>query len=313
MVVIQSQVGNQLFQTAFKWIQLHSDTARIIVLAVLLIAFLLLVYNLFKESSEAFVLYLLVISMTILWFFNSNEFVIKPVFWDSFSFELVYLTLLLLLSCFIFYLAPKLSRELGFLIYGLAFASPTFREAVKTFDKNFFVLFFFVATLALIMNLSYTPKTFRAVLDTFLLSIFTVISIELNFYASAIPLAFIIAFPKRNKRNYVYIGLTLIGIVVLSEIFGTSISTKLFDKSCLYVLTRFIKESFIQLVLILYLFATNFKVAIRMRGQVLFLLILTLMYLPLLTVHPMLFAPLIVVSSALSIRLTQKLYIIAQT
>ncbi|MBO8175448.1 MAG: hypothetical protein H0Z18_09340 [Thermococcus sp.] len=146
-----------------------------------------------------------------------------------------------------------------------------------------------------------------------MLSVFTVVSIGLNAYASVILPAFIIAFPKRHRRNYVYIGLTIIGIIIFSKVFGISISTKLFDKSSLYILARFIKESLVQLVLLCYLFVTNFKIAIRMRGQVLFLLILTIAYLPLLTVHPWLFASLVIVTSALSIRLTQKLYLITQT
>lgn len=304
---------SQLFPFVSSWLQLYPDTARIIVLGTLFVLLFALVYNLFRESRESFVLYLLVLFISILWFSNSNEFVVHMIFLDFLSSALIYFALLLLLSCFIFYLAPKPSRELGFLIYGLIFASPTFRETIKTFDKNFFALFFFILTLAVIMNFSSTLNTSRITLETFLLYIFTAVTVALNIYASIILLAFIITLPKGYRRDYIYIGLMVIGTIVLLNIFGASTLTELVTKNSPFMLTRFIKESLVQLVLLCYLFVTNFKIAIRMKGQILFLLILTVVYLPLLTIYPPLFAPLIVIVSTLSIRLTHKLYLVTQT
>ena len=306
-------VFGQLSQSVGNIVSHYPDIIPLVVLGLLLIAVGMLAYELFKESPHAIALYILVLILSLLWFFNSTQFKERVLFFDPFFSSLVHLLFLFILSGFIFYLAPKQSRELGFLIYGLAFASPTFRETVKSLDRDFFALLFFVIALSLVMNFSFTPKTFRAILETFLLSVFTVVTIGLNVYASIILPAFIIAFPKRHRRNYVYIGLTIIGIIIFSKVFGISISTKLFDKSSFYILARFIKESLVQLVLLCYLFVTNFKIAIRMRGQVLFLLILTIAYLPLLTVHPWLFASLIVIVSTLSIRLTHKLYLVTQT
>ncbi|HIP89258.1 MAG TPA: hypothetical protein EYH24_04845 [Thermococcus paralvinellae] len=299
VVVIYGQVSKQLFQSTYKWLQLHQDIAQIVVLVILLFILLILVYNLFRESLEAFVLYLLVVSMTIIWFFNSDEFVIR--------FKSIHLALLLLFSCLMFYLAPKLSRELGFLIYGLAFASPTFRDVVKTLDRDFLSLIFFVATLALIMNLSFAPTSFRADFEVALLSIFTLVTVGLSFYALAIPLAFVLTFPKRHKRNFIYVMLTLTGVIAFWKIFGIGITVEFPHTHTNYIMGMFVKETLIQLILIVYFFTTNFKTAIGERGQVLFLQVLALMYFPLLTVNPVIFTPLVIVISALSIRLTQKI------
>ncbi|AHF80925.1 Hypothetical protein TES1_1547 [Thermococcus paralvinellae] len=311
-IQVSTSLG-QLFPFVSSWLQLHPATARIIVLFILFLILSGLIYNLFKESRDAFVLYLLVLFMSVLWFFDSEEFVIRLVFLDSYSSSLIHLSFLLLLSCFVFYLAPKPSREFGFLIYGLTFASPTFRETIKTFDRNFFALFFFILTLAVIMNFSFTLNTSRITSETFLLYIFAAVTVALNIYASIILLAFIITLPKGYRKDYIYIGLMVIGTIVLLNIFGASTLTKLVTKNSPFMLTRFIKESLVQLVLLCYLFVTNFKIAIRMRGQILFLLILTVVYLPLLTIYSPLFAPLIVIVSTLSIRLTHKLYLVTQT
>ncbi|ADT84527.1 hypothetical protein [Thermococcus barophilus] len=314
VVIIQAAVAlTYISQSIANLISRYPDTAPLAVVSLLLIVLAVLAYGLFKESRHAFVLYLLVIILSLLWFSNSTQFKEKFLFFDPFFSSLVHFLLLVLLSGFIFYLAPRQSRELGFLIYGLVFASPTFREVVKSLDREFFAVFFFVITLSFVMNFSFTPRTFKAALETSLLTLFTVLSIGSNVYFSAILPAFILSFPKRHKRNYAYIGLSSIGVILLFYITGQHIFLRAPNKFHLYTIGTFGKEAFVPLILIGYLFATNFRIAIRMKGHTLFLLILSIFYLLLLTFDQTLFAPLVIIVSALSIRLTQKLYVATQT
>ncbi len=301
----------QLSQSVGNIVSHYPDMIPLVVLGLLLIAVGMLAYELFKESPHAIALYILVLILSLLWFFNSTQFKERVLFFDPFFSSLVHLLFLFILSGFIFYLAPKQSRELGFLIYGLAFASPTFRETVKSLDRDFFALLFFVIALSLVMNFSFTPN--RMTLETSLLTLFTALSIALNIYFSVLLVAFVLSFPKRYWKACIYAGLAAIEALLFLYIFGVPIFPGAISMPYSYIMKIFIKEAFVPLVLIGYLFATNFRIAIRMRGHTLFLLILSISYILLLGFYPGLFAPLVLVVSTLSIRLTQKLYIVTQT
>ncbi len=189
--------------------------------------------------------------------------------------------LVLLIASFSFYIVPKRSRELGFLVFGLTFSAPAFRHFVHYVDTTTLGLVFFVSTIAMIANVTFSPEKGKALLQTLLLSLLTVLTVAINPYFVLIPLAFIIAFPKRHFRNYAYLLITGAGILLLYLRFGLPIHMPSHpaDEPERYVLNLLLNTA-LSITVILYAVLHVGRIG-KMRGQTPFLALLALVYLPL--------------------------------
>jgi len=219
---------------------------------------------------------------------------------------LVHWILVLLILSFSFYLAPKRSRELGFIAFGLAFVAPMFRRSLENVSGSAFGLAAFLIVLAIISNVTFSPERWKALVQTFLLSVFTLLAIGVNPYLVLIPIAFVIAFPKRYLRNYTYLLITAAGVLIMYLEFGipVRISNGTTPES-LSMIKTFLMESALAVVSVLY--AIGSKKSIKMKGQTAFLLLMTLIYLPIALFVPNLFPYCFVLLAALTVRLLHSL------
>ena len=189
--------------------------------------------------------------------------------------------LVLLIASFSFYIVPKRSRELGFLVFGLTFSAPAFRHFVHYVDTTTLGMAFFVSTLAIISNVTFSPEKGKAFLQTLLLSLLTVLTVAVNPYFILMPLAFIIAFPKRHFRNYAYLLITGAGITLLYLKFGLPIHMPPHpvEEPGRYLMSLLLNTA-LSITVILYAVLHVGRLG-KMRGQTPFLVILTVIYLPL--------------------------------
>ncbi|ASJ02046.1 hypothetical protein A3L09_01580 [Thermococcus profundus] len=183
------------------------------------------------EYSEVF--YLLAISLVAVWVVNSspqppqgfvssiNDALLKLGIRNlSVSSETafgIYVYTLLLLVSGLFYTAPRHSRDLGFLTFGMLFSMPFFRSLIYPPSQEIFGLTAFVLSLSLATSLVFSPNPIIAALQTFLLSLLTLVAIAAQPWAIALPFAFILTFP-RKKRNAAYLTLVVLGLFLLGRV-----------------------------------------------------------------------------------------------
>ena len=211
--------------------------------------------------------------------------------------------LILLIVSFSFYLAPKRARELGFIIFGLIFVSPMFRENLYRINGSALGLAALAITLAIISNVTFSPERWKALLQTFVLSIFTLLAIAINPYLVLIPIIFVLTFPKRHLRNYAYLMITGIGVFLMYTQFGLPPGIpRSIDPNGWRYLERFLFNSSLALAAMAYA-AVKGRRRIKMKGQTAFLSLMTVVYLPIALFVPPMFPYCFILLAALTIRL----------
>ncbi|ASJ11314.1 hypothetical protein A3L12_04055 [Thermococcus sp. P6] len=209
--------------------------------------------------------------------------------------------LVLLMASFFFYLAPKRARELGFIVFGILLASPFFRESLNGINENTLGLTVFTITLAIVNNVTFSPERWKALLQTVVLSAFTLLTVWVNPYLFLIPVIFVLTFPKRHLRNYAYLIITGTGVILTCLKFGLPIPSHVDPHGLLY-LGRFLLNGILPLALITYV-AVEDRKRIRMKGQTAFLLLMMMVYLPLALFVPSLFPYCLILLTALAVRM----------
>ena len=181
-----------------------------------------------KDSGEyAHIFYLLSLSTVTVWILNSGvpnmdsflafiseilqKIGVHASIQTETAFYLYILVLLLLITSF-FYSAPRRSRELGFIIFGVLFSAPFFRSLIYPPTPELIGITAFMLSISLVTSLVFSPKTFKLLFQTLLLSVLTVVAVAMEPWNIVLPVAFILTFP-RKKRNIVYVILVLLGFV----------------------------------------------------------------------------------------------------
>ncbi|CAD5245126.1 hypothetical protein [Thermococcus camini] len=215
----------------------------------------------------------------------------------------VHWLLILIIMSFAFYLAPKRSRELGFLVFGLTFVAPMFRESFREVSGGALGLAGFMIALAIVSNVTFSPERWKALIQTGVLSLFTLLAVAINPYLVLMPLIFVIAFPKRHLRNYAYLLITGIGVFLLYEAFGLplDIPSNMDPRAPAHV-RDFLLNGSLTIATAVYAIAGREK-GIRMKGQTAFLLLMTLVYIPAALFVPAMFPYCFVLLAALAVRL----------
>ncbi|WP_148883248.1 hypothetical protein [Thermococcus aciditolerans] len=215
----------------------------------------------------------------------------------------VHWLLILLIMSFAFYLAPRRSRELGFLVFGLTFVAPMFRESFCEVSGDALGLAGFMIALAIVSNVTFSPEKWKALLQTGVLSLFTLLAVAINPYLVLMPLIFVIAFPKRHLRNYAYLLITGIGVFLLYGAFGLppDIPSNMDPNTPAHV-RDFLLNGSLTIATAVYAIAGREK-GIRMKGQTAFLLLMTLIYIPVALFVPAMFPYCFVLLAALAVRL----------
>ncbi|RLF80203.1 hypothetical protein DRN38_04440 [Thermococci archaeon] len=300
----------------------------------LLIGILLVILFTFifsKNGAYTHFFYILTVALIVLWFSNSNLFTIdegfvRSTFQDALlgkggtpltlvldlyfntyspseeALFILHLFLVFLIATLSFFIVPKSYRELGFVVFGLTFASPTFRHSLENFNECLFEVFVLVIVLGIILNAMFTEETTKSIKRIAVLSFITTFGALIWPYFVLIPFFMFLAFPTKSMRNYLYLGLTVIGLLVGNLYFKIPFPKWPLDANFNYLML-FVKEDFIQLILIIYA-VFNFKTLVmRMKGGKALLFWLFLSLLVLLPVIPEIFPALILVSSGLVIRL----------
>ncbi|ASJ01485.1 hypothetical protein A3K92_08320 [Thermococcus gorgonarius] len=205
-----------------------SHTNLILFGGIYLITVAVFTYHLGRRGEYADVLYIMVVSLLVLWALNSQSepaglqeelsnligrlnLHLKPSP-EGVFYLYVYASLLLATSTF--YIAPRHSRELGFLIFGMTFSMPLFREFITSTELVGIAAF--SITLALSSSFFSYSSPLRAGLEGILLAISTVIVFSVRPIAVLIPVALILTFP-RKKRNLLYLALALAGFLVVQK------------------------------------------------------------------------------------------------
>ncbi|ASJ07994.1 hypothetical protein A3L11_01625 [Thermococcus siculi] len=215
--------------------------------------------------------------------------------------------LVLLVLSFSFYLAPRRARELGFLVFGLAFVAPMFRAGFGHVSGSVLGMAGFVITLAIISNVTFSPEAWKALLQTGVMSMFTLLAVAINPYLTLVPLAFVAAFPKRHVRNYAYLIITGAGAFLLYEAFGMPISLPPeMDPRAAEYLKEFLLNGGLIVVTALYA-AFNRKGRITMKGMPAFLILPPIVSLPMAFFVPSLFPYCILLLAAMTVRLIHAL------
>ncbi|NJE85291.1 hypothetical protein E3E23_05560 [Thermococcus sp. CX2] len=211
--------------------------------------------------------------------------------------------LILLLISFSFYIAPKRARELGFIVFGLSFASPMFRNYLHHLDGTTLGLAFFLITLAIISNIPFSPNKVKAFLQTLILSTFTLLTLAINPYLAAIPLLFVMVFPKRHLRNYAYLLMTGVGLALLYVYFGLPIGVpRHVNPNGWRYLARFLLNTALAILVIVYAVIYREK-STKMRGQTPFLMMMAAIYIPLALFIPELLPYCFIILSSLVARM----------
>lgn len=224
------------------------------------------------------------------------------------AFSILQAACILLIISFLYYLAPKRHREYGFILSGLVFASPTFRSYLTTISTHTLPILIFVLTLAVALNFTFDPQKVTAFCETLLLALLTVALVYFVPWFLFLPVAFVIAFPKRYFRNYAYLVLSGIGIlaVYFYSPFSLTLPVQLPSDGVSAVITLF-KETSIQLVLIIYLSIGFIRRGIRKtKGQIPFLVMLLVIYLYITLWNPRLLPFDYILISALPVRMLSR-------
>jgi len=215
--------------------------------------------------------------------------------------------LVLLVLSFSFYVAPRRAREMGFLVFGMTFVAPMFREGFGQVSGSALGMAGFVITLAIISNVTFSPEAWKALLQTAVLSAFTLLAVAINPYLVMIPLIFVAAFPKRHLRNYAYLLITGAGVFLLYGAFGIPVSLPPeMNPGALEYLQEFLLNGGLVVATALYA-AFNRKGRIGLKGMTAFLTLATLAYLPMAFFVPSLFPYCLLLLAALAVRLIHAL------
>ncbi len=185
-------------------------------------------YHLGRRGEYADVLYVMTVSLLAMWALNSKT---QPIWLQEELSNLIgrlglhlnpspevvlylYFYTILLLATSTFYIAPRHSRELGFLIFGMTFSMPLFREFMNSTELVGIAAF--SITLALSSSFFSYSGPLRAGLEGVLLAISTVIVFSVRPIAVLIPVALILTFP-RKKRNFLYLALAPVGFLMVQK------------------------------------------------------------------------------------------------
>jgi hypothetical protein len=335
VLITGSENNIYLTERAFAGMWHPSKVAEALFAAAILILTILFMIALSGDNSHAGRFYALAVSLYALWYLNAE----RPYLTEGFmrymlsalrftvggspdsplsammgavfkfvppveeNIVFVHWLLIFLILSFSFYLAPRRSRELGFLVFGLAFSAPMFRLGLDEISGAALGIAGFVIALAIINNVTFSPEKWKALLQTLVLSLFTLLAIVINPYLAVIPLIFVMAFPKRHLRNYAYLLITGAGVFLIYEFFGIPVEIpKTMEPNAIVYLQRFLLDGGLAVAATVYA-AANRKEGIRMKGQTAFLLLASLVYLPLALFIPSLFPYGFVLLSALAVRM----------
>lgn len=291
-----------------------------------------------KHGKYTHFFYILVVALLALWFSNSSLFTISEVFLKSifqnaligqekgslltlfFSLYfrvyspteeavlILHLSLILLIATLLFFIAPKPYRELGFVVFGLTFASPTFRHSLETFNGSIFEILFLVTVLAIVVNTKFIEEDSKLIKQIMILSVITGCGVLIWPYLLLIPVFMFLALPTKSMKNYLYLGLTAAIFLAGRSYFNVPLPewplVVRFD-----YLMLFMKEGIVQLILISYVLFRFRRSILRMKGGKALLLWLFLSYLVLVLAIPEVMLALILVSSGLAVRLITELYL----
>jgi hypothetical protein len=213
----------------------------------------------------------------------------------------LYLLLLLVTSCF--YIAPRHSRELGFLIFGMTFSMPLFRGFISPGGEIIGIASFAV-TLALSSSFFFSRNPWIVGIESVLMAVSTVVAFAVRPIAIFIPVSLILTFP-RKRRNILYAFFSLLGFVIVWKDSCWLPHPQIgFDSGILLQLS-------LPLLLVLYLVLSRVR-AVRMivrntRGPTPFLIVLTIVYAVALLFDRTLFPYVLLLLSSLSVRLIYQL------
>ncbi len=303
-------------------------------LLVFLITSLLFGIPLRKKGSHAGSFYLLTVSLMFLWSLNSPHLNMSDSFLREFlgglnvwaggsasspisvilgsffkvvppteeNLNFAHWILLLSLASLSFYIAPRGYRELGFLIFGLTFVSPIFRESVVHIDGTTVGLIAFAAVLGTVSNLRVSLEPRETMIQISIISAFTLLATMINPYVLLIPLAFLLAFPGRPLRNLGYLLISLSGTVLLYALFPPYLNSFVnFTDPKPERWVSLLFQGLPAVVLLAYVGQHGGSLK-RKRGHTPFLLILTVLYTLFLPISPYLFPYAMISLSALTAR-----------
>ena len=341
LIITGAEDNIYLTERAFENLWNPPQSSRILFPFIVFIIALLFIASLSGDKSHAGRFYALTFSLYLLWYLTAD----RPALTDEFLRHLlsslkftvggfpdsplsalmgiafrvippieenivfIHWILILIIISFSFYLAPKRAREMGFLVFSLTFVAPMFRDELGSISGSALGLAAFVVTLSMIGNVTFSPEGWKSLLQTVILSLFTLLAIAINPYLAVIPLIFIIAFPKRQLRNYAYLALTGAGMILIYRTFGIpgDVPSTLDPTAALY-LRRFLLDGGLPIATALYSVSMRGEeTRIRTKGPTAFLLLITLVYLPMALFNPSLFPYCFVLLAALAVRLLHAL------
>ncbi|EHR79307.1 hypothetical protein OCC_07461 [Thermococcus litoralis DSM 5473] len=281
-----------------------------------------------RHGTYTHFFYLLVMSLFALWISNSMPFTIGEDFLKNtfqsallgnkgslLSFALnsyfqvyspteeallvLHLFILFFTSTLIFFTAPKPYRELGFLVFGLMFASPSFRGSITDLSTSISV-FLLVLVAALTLNAKFTEESPKVIGHVFLLSLIVAAGSLVWPYLIVFPFFTFFVFPTKSIRNSIYVGLSITFFILGINVFSIPTISLSFDPSSLLV---FLREGILQLILISYLLFNFRRSVLNMRGGKALFFWLLVVFIPLLAYSSQLFPMVQYISSALAVRL----------
>ncbi|WP_456366465.1 hypothetical protein [Thermococcus sp.] len=290
-----------------------TPTKILIFSAVLIATVTLVTYELGSKGEYADVLYLIAVSALSVWVVNSppgipngflsfiNSSLSK--FGIALSKETLFYThlyVLLLLITALFYTSPRHSREFGFLTVGMTFTMPVFRDPLYQPSTLVIGVTAFALSLAISTTLVFSVNPVKSFLQTLALSFFTVIAIVAEPWNVALPIAFVLTFP-RKRRDLTYITLVTLGIIAAGKL------GLLLPRAALHVPPKTaLVQSLLPVLVLAYVFArytSGMKKVIRnTKGPTPFLLLLSLAYLVATPFETAVFPYLLLTAAALASR-----------
>ncbi|WP_048151197.1 hypothetical protein [Palaeococcus ferrophilus] len=230
------------------------DSEHFLSYALLFTATLLLFLGLIGDSSYARALYILTTLLLVMWFLNgwdalsvSPSFVNGPVSealriqsgvypreplayilypwvaffgFDDVSLLFLHSYIIFLVASLMFFLVPKPSREMGFVLFGMFFSVPYVRASISTLSSSLFLLLLFKLLLAVGLNFTFVKNRGVAVFEVVVFAALTAATALLSPAALLVPVAFIITYPKGYRRNYLYLLLTTAFLLIENHFFG---------------------------------------------------------------------------------------------
>lgn len=209
---------------------IFSSVRMLLFIGAALTMILMVSIHLEESGGYAHVFYLLSISAIAMWILNAGVPNMNPLLnllsgiLHKFGSEktipietafYIYVFILLLFITAVFYATPRRSRELGFLTFGMIFSMPFFRGIMYPPKPELIGLTAFMLSVAMATSLVFSPRFITGVLQTLILSTFTLLSILMEPWSAVLPIAFVLTFP-RKRRNAAYVTFVLIGTLLAS-------------------------------------------------------------------------------------------------